>query len=513
MVAKRSLRDALREARSVVWSFHSSDERQSRAPAKALPIRVSRHWRSGFVARLANDQRHSTRPAPRRCGQWTQKRDSRILLRPLLIMLAATTLTLSGCSVSGGDGGGGPQVGTPACLIDGQKQFVHDVMRDIYFWYDLLPANVDLSQYASPEELLDFLISFQPLDNFSYISSAEADAQFFGEGQFEGFGFSTRFETADDLRFTRVFSGSPAAQAGFQRGQRILELGGRTIAEIQANEGLAVVFGQSPLEFRIRNLDNSEFIVTVSHDIVTINPLPQWRVIDMGGVPVGYVEFATFVSTAEPVFNTVFSDFNAAGVTDVIIDMRYNGGGLVDTARLLGDYLGGSVAGRIFSLTVFNDKNSFRNETELFEQIANSMNLSRLVVIATSGTASASELVINSMEPHTDVTIVGDTTFGKPVGQVGALFCDKILRATAFETLNALNEGGYFNGLPVDCPAADDLAEVVGSATDPNLVTALTYLETGACPAAPAMLKAEFDHKLPQIELRGSAWREFAGAF
>jgi hypothetical protein len=141
------------------------------------------------------------------------------------------------------------------------------------------------------------------------------------------------------------------------------------------------------------------------------------------------------------------------------------------------------------------------------------MNLSRLVVIATSGTASASELVINSMETHVDVTIVGDTTFGKPVGQVGALFCDKILRATAFETLNSLNEGGYFNGLPVDCPAADDITEVVGSATDPNLTAALTYLETGACPPAPAMLKSKLDTEVRQSGIRRPASREYAGAY
>jgi hypothetical protein len=435
-------------------------------------------------------------------------------MRKFLTMLAATALTVLGCSASD-SGGGGPQVGTAACENDSQKLFVLETMRDIYFWYDLLPVSVDGSLYASPEELLAFLVSFQPLDNFTFITSAEADAQFFGEGKFEGFGFSTRFEAADDLRFTRVFSGSPAALAGFQRGQRILELDGRTIAEIEANEGLNVVFDQSPLEFTIRNLDASEFIVTVSHDIVTIDPLPQWRLIPVGaGVPpVGYVEFATFVSTADPVFSNVFSDFNAAGVTDVIIDMRYNGGGLVNTARLLGDHLGGSVPGQIFSITVFNDKNTFRNETKLFDQVANSMNLSRLVVIATPGTASASELVINSMETHADVTIVGDTTFGKPVGQVGALFCDKILRATAFETLNSLNEGGYFNGLPVDCPAADDITKVVGSATDPNLITALTYLETGACPPAPAMLKSTLDTELRQSGIRRPASREYAGAF
>ncbi len=84
MVAKRSLRLALREARSVVWLFHSSDERQCRPPAKALPAWVSRHWPVCFVTRLGNDHRHCTRRAPHTPGQWKQKRDSWILLRPLL---------------------------------------------------------------------------------------------------------------------------------------------------------------------------------------------------------------------------------------------------------------------------------------------------------------------------------------------------------------------------------------------------------------------------------------------
>ena len=443
-------------------------------------------------------------------------------MRKFLYLLAAMTLTLSGCSSSSG-GDGGPQAGTATCTNDAQKQFVLDAMRDVYFWYTALPANVDLSQFATPEEFLTALISFspinpltnEPIDRFSFINSAEADAQFFGEGKFEGFGFSFRFEAADDLRFTRVFSGSPAdLVGGFARGQRIIALDGRSIADIQTNEGVGVVFGQSPLEFTIRGLDNIEFTVTVSHDIVTIDPLPQWRIIDMGGTPVGYVEFATFISTADPVFSTLFADFNAAGVSAVIIDMRYNGGGLVSTAELLGDYLGGFNSNNlIFSKTLFNDKNTGSNRTAFFQRLVNSTNLSRLVVIATSGTASASEIVINSMEPYAEVTIVGDTTFGKPVGQVGIQFCEKILRATAFETVNVLDQGDYFDGLPVDCPAVDDLTEVVGADTDPNLVTALAFLATGACPAAAGVLKPTFDRDLPQIDLHGPPWREFAGAF
>ena len=108
------------------------------------------------------------------------------------------------------------------------------------------------------------------------------------------------------------------------------------------------------------------------------------------------------------------------------------------------------------------------------------------MVIASRGTASASELVTNGMIPHVNVAIVGDRTFGKPVGQIGLEFCDKILRPTAFRLANADGDGDYFDGLPVDCPAADDLSVAIGADSDPNMVAALGYLDTGACPVVAA---------------------------
>lgn len=418
---------------------------------------------------------------------------------------------LAGCSTDEG----GTIVGDVACTNTGQKQFVLDAMRDVYLWYDLLPADVDIDDHTSPEALLAYLISFQPLDDFSFINTAAADSAFFGEGQFEGFGFSSQFVAADDLRFTRVFSDSPANAAGFERGQRIVELGGRTIAEIEAAEGVAAVFDQSPLEFTIRRVDASEFTVTVSQDIVTIDPIPQWRIIDTGISMIGYMELATFISTADAEFDTVFAAFRQAGVTDVIIDLRYNSGGLVSTTELLGDYFGGDVAdGLVFSHTLFNDNNANFNRTEFFERLGNSMSLSRLVVVATQSTASASELITNSMEPHAEVTIVGDRTFGKPVGQLGLQFCDKILRPTSFQTVNANNDGDYFDGLPADCAAADDLSIAVGDDADPNVVAATTYLATGACPVVQSrVLPDAVSLPVPKIDLRGPPWREFAGAF
>ena len=442
-------------------------------------------------------------------------------MRKLFLLLLAASV--AACS-SDDDGPGGVPVSS--CSNDGQKQFVLDAMRQWYFWEDRLPADVDISQFAAPEDLLAYLASFspddgsgQPVDRFSFINTAEADQQFFGEGRFEGFGFSSRFIAADDLRLTRVFTDSPANRGGLARGQRILQLNGRTIAEIQAAEGVNAVFDTPTLDFTMRETDGSEFTVTITQDIVTIDPVPQFRVIDAGGGRnVGYMELATFISTANNQMNDVFGQFRAAGINDVIIDLRYNGGGLVSTANLLGDFLGGDVAENlIFSKSVFNQlRAAEENSTTFFDRQANSVSLSRLVVIATASTASASELITNGMEPHVEVTIVGTDTFGKPVGQVGLEFCEQILRPTAFQLLNADDFGDYFDGLPVDCAAADDLNVAVGDDADPNVVAALEYLATGTCPVAAQavdQLKLGTQLEVPQLDRRGPPHREFADAY
>lgn len=439
---------------------------------------------------------------------------------------------LAACGGGGGDGGQGVLPPDSAeCSNDGQKQFVLDNLYAWYLWNDLLPASINIADYATPEDLIrEVTLEFgpqdsngNPIDLFSSVGSAQADSQFFGEGRFEGFGFSWRLVGAGDARLSRVFSGSPAANGGLQRGQRILTLDGRSIADIEANEGINAVFANDTVVFEMLRPDNSSFTVSLTKDVVTIDPVPQYRIIDAGnGVNVGYMELSTFISTADPVFDTVFAAFRNATppVNDVIIDLRYNGGGLVSTAELLGDYFGGDVAENlVFSSTEFNaDRAAANNSTELFARLGNSLSLSRLVVIATRGTASASELVTNGMDPHVEVTIVGDRTFGKPVGQIGLQFCEKIMRPTSFRIANADGFGEYFDGLPADCAAADDLNVAVGADNDPNMVAAMSYLNTGACPvvAVPGgqfKTQGEKWAEPPLIDRSGRPEREFAGAY
>lgn len=435
-------------------------------------------------------------------------------------------VSLAACSSSSSDGGG--FVEPSACSNDGQKQFVLDNLYAWYLWNDLLPANINIADYATPEELVTLVTqnfgprnaTGGPLDLFSSVGSLQADQEFFGEGKFEGFGFSWRIESGD-MRVVRVFGGSPIDLAGIARGHTVVTLNGRTYADIAASEGVSAFFdANDTVTFEMRRLDDSVFSENVTKAVVTIPPVPQWRTIDIGAgqPPVGYMELSTFISTADPIFDTVFAEFIAAGVKDVIIDLRYNGGGLVSTAELLGDYLGGFAnANLVFSNTEFNaDRAAANNRSSFFARLGNSLDTTRLIVIASRGTASASELVTNSLIPYADVWIVGDNTFGKPVGQIGLDFCEKILRPTSFRTTNADLDGDYFDGLPVDCPAADTLDVPVGDDLDPNVVAAVSIAQTGACPVAATPSGQQAIKILTESErpdLTGPPAREFANAY
>jgi carboxyl-terminal processing protease len=434
-------------------------------------------------------------------------------MRKLGVLVIAAFLTACG---GGGSGPDIPQAGTSACSNDGQKQFVLDNLYSWYLWNDLLPANINIANYASPEELaFEVTTTFgpqdangNPVDRFSSVGSLQADTEFFGEGKFEGFGFSWRFvdQAQTDFRITRTFLDSPADLGGLARGAQVLTLNTRAIADISADEGINAFFdANDTIDFEVQPLVGNIFVSTIAKDIVTIDPVPSTRIIDVGnGRMVGYLELTAFISTATQPFDDAFAAFNNAGVSEVILDLRYNGGGLVSTADLLGDYLGGFVSsGLVFSDTEFNMDRTDRNGVTLFSEIqGRSLNLSQLVVIATRGTASASELVTNGMIPHVNVGIVGDRTFGKPVGQVGLEFCDKILRPTAFRVKNALGDGDYFDGLPADCSAPDNLNIPVGDDLDPNMIAAMSFLNTGACPvvAVPGgQQKLTFDVQARQL--------------
>ena len=180
--------------------------------------------------------------------------------------------------------------------------------------------------------------------------------------------------------------------------------------------------------------------------------------VEVDGRRVGYIFFSNFVQPSIAALNEAFAALKTAGANELVLDLRYNGGGLVDVAVHLASLIGGArTNGQVMLNYVHNDKiGPIYNKTTRFANPENALNLERLFVITTRSSASASELVINSLRPFMPVIFIGDTSYGKPVGQYGLRFCDKILYPVAFSIKNANLEGDYFDGIALDCQAADD---------------------------------------------------------
>jgi C-terminal processing protease CtpA/Prc len=392
-------------------------------------------------------------------------------------------------------------------------------MQEWYLWYGQLP-NPDPASFASPEAYLE-AVRYQPLDSsFSYIGSQAATEAFYSESQFIGIGFSFRQTSSTQIRISQVFPGGPAADAGFARGDFLLSIDGRSVAELLQSGQLNDALGPAEIGFSLRltwqSRGGPEREATVTKRLVTIPTVSATRVYDNGSSRSGYIFFRNFVTPSTEALNRAFDRLGADGATDLVLDLRYNGGGLVDVARHLASLIGGEgTAGRTFVKFRHNDKKTANDETVLFESRPNALDLPRLVVIATGASASASELVMNSLRPFMNVTVVGARTFGKPVGQYGFDFCEKVLFPVAFATENAQGEADYFGGIPADCAAADDLDRPIGDPGEASLAEALFVLRRGRCSgraAAEVEIQARRRALIPE-PFEPDPWRQLLGAY
>jgi len=421
--------------------------------------------------------------------------------------LAALVL-LAGCGGGGGGGdaggSGGGGVLPSACSETARKQFVLDAAREWYLFDDLLPAGVNIGTFGDAEALLDHLTATARAEGkdryFSYLTTKTAENSLLGEGQFVGFGLRTRVEGGSRAMVIEVFEGGPAGDAGLARGDEIVAVdsgsgyepvapllaSGLTISEILGGE-------QIGLERGLRLLRNG-----VSRDVrlvkrtVTIDPVSDIygvKVLPLAGTTgVGYLNLRTYISTADAQLEAAFAQFRALGLRDFIIDLRYNGGGLLSTAKLMNDLLGGARAATdVQYRMLLNARKSSQNSTEFFAVQSQSVQPVRVAFLTTGATASASEINVNSMVPWLEVAIVGENTLGKPVGQYAFDLqgCEDRLRLVTFKTVNALGQGDYYDGLagsvPFACAAADTIEQPLGAADEGMIDAAMAWLRTGSC--------------------------------
>lgn len=426
---------------------------------------------------------------------------TRVLIRSLVLLLslagAATPAAAQGRS----------------CTPLQQNMYVRDVMTDLYLWYREVPQ-VSLTAYDTPEAYLE-AVRYRPLDQtFSYITSREANEALYSASQYIGLGFSSSF-SGSDLRVTQVFPDSPADEIGLTRSARILEINGRTVADLIATGALGGAFGASAIGVVADLVFEREGAVTSGRMVkrlVTIPTVSDTRILTVDGRKVGYLFFRNFVEPSHEALDLAFAAFRAAQVTELILDLRYNGGGLVSVAQHLASLIGGvRTNGQVFTEYFHNDRQAGRNHVTRFDQRAEALTLDRLVVVTTRASASASELVINSLRPFMPVWIVGDRTYGKPVGQYGVPFCDKVLAPVAFALRNADGQGDFFDGLQPSCPATDDVEHQIGDPLEGSLREALTVMATGQCSPPIAGSPSASPRRVPVFPAE-TGWQALVGA-
>jgi C-terminal processing protease CtpA/Prc len=250
---------------------------------------------------------------------------------------------------------------------------------------------------------------------------------------------------------------------------------------------------------------------TITKEWIDIVSLPNIEILETpGGEQVGYFVMDKFVETTKAELDAAFATFAEAGVSKLIIDYRYNGGGLISVAeRVVNLSVGAAHSGSVAYRFEYNDNYASENSVVHVAAIDHSMAATDIVFIVSDRSRSATELVINALFPYSNVMLVGSTTGGKPVGSKGFEFCDKKLFPITFRLVNAEGNTDYFEGLPADCYAQDDLFHDFGDPQEAMIAASLQMLDTGVCeqplPDAPLTLrpqKAVGERVLPNAEQR-----------
>jgi C-terminal processing protease CtpA/Prc len=375
---------------------------------------------------------------------------------------------------------------------------------------------VNPSSHSSVDSYIDALVAparAQSKDRyFTYMTSITEENAYYNSGSSAGFGFRLSYNTsARRVYVTEAFENTPALNAGIDRGDEILEIGTtagtmQTVSSIMASsgaQGVVNALGEASTSttrtLRVNGTSGNR-VVTLSMANYTLQPVSSRygsRVITADGKQIGYINLRTFIETANQPLRNAFANFRAQGITEFIIDLRYNGGGLVSTAEVMGDLLGGNRGGtEVFTRTTFRTEKAANNTVHYFTPTSNSVSPVKIAFIGTGGTASASEMVINGMQPFlgTNMALVGTNTYGKPVGQIALdrTACDDRLRVISFAVSNANNVSDYYTGLAPrmsrTCSAADDLTYPLGDPREASIARAIDFLAGRSCNAISAAL-------------------------
>lgn len=374
--------------------------------------------------------------------------------------------------------------------------------------------NIFLEGYSSPELLFEDLLVPRTTDRFSVIFSdyLVLEGLLQGTTTSNGMDYGLRNKvgsTTEVYGWVRyVLPNSDADNKNLKRGdifygingttltrdnyQSLLGLESYTINLADYNEGLIVPNGES---------------VVLSKSNLTENPVYLTNVVEIENKKIGYLMYNGFYPNFENQLNQAFGNFKAQGITNLVLDLRYNSGGSIDTSTRLASMITGQFNNQVFSKQQWNTKvENYYNDTNpevLLNRFTNSigngntiesLNLSKIYILTSGSTASASELVINGLKPYIQVVQIGTTTVGKNVGSITLYDSptfgknDKngshryAMQPIVLRVTDVNGEGNYINGIEPIIEQAENLTNlgIIGNPEEPLFNTAIQYiLENG----------------------------------
>ena len=378
------------------------------------------------------------------------------------------------------------------------RDSVYLYSQDIYLWSDNLPAQTVFKPltYPTADSVMKKVRTYSPFVNGRYqdrwsfvIDKKTWDNVVSGSSSDTGAEYG--FVGDADLRVKLVYSLSSAGTQGVKRGWKALKFNGidATYANIdklntELNKSSQTVLFQKP--------DGTQQTITLTSAAYKSDYVMNPKVFLINGNNVGYFAFDSFLGAnsgqdTKNELDKIFADFKSKNVTELVLDLRYNGGGYGLVSSYLGSLIAPSSAiGKVFVSAVHNKKYTKFNSTDTFKSLANGLKLNRVSIIVTKGTASASEELINGLKPVMNVKLIGSTTHGKPVGYYALPVMGNYVFPVAVKNVNSVGFDDFYQGFTVDKVQTDDITRDLGDPAEACLKTALDYIKTGVLQSSPS---------------------------
>ncbi len=361
--------------------------------------------------------------------------------------------------------------------------------------------NAFLRGYPVPEDLFDALRVDSSIDRFSWMVDdyLELEQSFQGTTKNSGIDFGLSYKPGSSTEIfgwvRYIIPNSDASTKNIKRGDIFYGVNGiqLTLGNYQSllygsNENYTLNMGS----YDGTTVVSNGISIALTKTVLNENPIFINKVIDSGSHKIGYLMYNGFYSDYDTDLNDAFGSLKTQGVTDLVLDLRYNGGGSVLTATRLASMITGQFTGNVFSKLQYNSKLSANNTNYLFtnkmESVTiNSLNLSTVYILTSKSTASASELIINGLRPYINVIQIGDLTYGKNVAS-RTLYDSPDFSANnrnpnhryamqpiIANVVNSVNFGAYTSGLSPTYTLKEYLNSlgVLGNNTEPLLSTAI----------------------------------------